>query len=60
MLYTMVLAAVLVVPVRLGGYGHVFAVASSTLARHSPPASIILRPAQLMSSLARPWDRPWL
>jgi solute:Na+ symporter, SSS family len=49
MLYIMVLAAVLVIPARLGGYGHVFAVASSTLARHSPPASIILRPAQFMS-----------
>jgi SSS family solute:Na+ symporter len=49
MLYTMVLAAVIVIPARLGGYGHVFAVASSTLARHSPPASIILRPAQFMS-----------
>ncbi len=49
MLYIMVLAAVLVIPVRLGGYGHVFAVASSTLARHTPPASIILQPAQFMS-----------
>src|SRR5271156_945511 len=49
MLYIMVLAAVLIIPARLGGYGHVFAVASSTLARHSPPSSIILRPAQFMS-----------
>jgi len=49
MLYIMVLAAVLVIPAHLGGYGHVFAVASSTLARHSPPASIILRRAQFMS-----------
>ena len=49
MLYIMVLAAVIIIPARLGGYGHVFAVASSTLARHSPPASIILRPAQFMS-----------
>jgi solute:Na+ symporter, SSS family len=49
MLYIMVLAAVLIIPTRLGGYGHVFAVASSTLAQHSPPASIILRPAQFMS-----------
>src|ERR1700722_12599763 len=48
-LYIMVLAAVFVIPARLGGYGHVFAVASSTLAQHSPPASIILRPAQFMS-----------
>ncbi len=49
MLYVMVLAAVLIVPARLGGYGHVFSIASSTLALHSPPASIILRPAQYMS-----------
>src|SRR5271156_1904299 len=49
MLYIMVLAAVLVIPTRLGGYGHVFAIASTTLAQHSPPASIILRPAQYTS-----------
>jgi solute:Na+ symporter, SSS family len=49
MLYIMVLAAVVVIPARLGGYGHVFAVASSTLSQHSPPASIILRPPQFMS-----------
>ena len=49
MLYVMVLAAVIIIPARLGGYGHVFSIASSTLARHSPPASIILRPAQYMS-----------
>jgi SSS family solute:Na+ symporter len=49
MLYIMVLAAVVIIPLRLGGYGHVFAVASSTLAQHSPPASIILRPAQYTS-----------
>jgi solute:Na+ symporter, SSS family len=49
MLYIMVLAAILVIPARLGGYGHVFAVAASNLAQHSPPASIILRPPQFMS-----------
>jgi solute:Na+ symporter, SSS family len=49
MLYVMVLAAVLVIPAQLGGYGHVFAAASARLAQHSPPASIILRPAQFMS-----------
>jgi SSS family solute:Na+ symporter len=49
MLYVMVLAAVVIIPLRLGGYGHVFAVASTTLAQHSPPASIILRPAQYAS-----------
>jgi SSS family solute:Na+ symporter len=46
MLYVMVLAAVIILPLRLGGYAHVFAVASTSLAQHSPPASIILRPAQ--------------
>jgi SSS family solute:Na+ symporter len=49
MLYIMVGAAVLVIPARLGGYGHVFAVAASTLAQHSPPGSVILRPAQYLS-----------
>ncbi len=49
MLYVMVLASVLIIPTRLGGYGHVFAVASATLAQHTPPASIILRPTQYMS-----------
>jgi solute:Na+ symporter, SSS family len=49
MLYIMVLAAVLIVPLHLGGYGHVFSTAASTLAAHRPPASIILRPAQYMS-----------
>jgi solute:Na+ symporter, SSS family len=49
MLYIMVIAAVVVVPARLGGYGHVFSIASASLGRHSPPASIILRPAQFMS-----------
>src|ERR1700743_3078138 len=49
MLFIMGLGAVVVVPARLGGYGQVFAVASSTLAQHTPPASIILRPTQFMS-----------
>jgi solute:Na+ symporter, SSS family len=49
MLYVMVLAAVIIIPARLGGYGHVFSSAASTLARHSPPVSIILRPGQYLS-----------
>jgi SSS family solute:Na+ symporter len=54
MLYIMVLAAVLVIPARLGGYGHIFTAASASLAGHTPPASIILRPTQYLaySSLA--------
>jgi SSS family solute:Na+ symporter len=49
MLYIMVLATVLILPGHLGGYSHIFSVASTTLARHTPPASIILRPAQYLS-----------
>ena len=49
MLYIMVLAAVMFIPLHLGGYGHIFAVASASLAHHSPPASIILRPGQFTS-----------
>jgi solute:Na+ symporter, SSS family len=49
MLYVMVAAAVVMIPARLGGYAHVFAVAASTLGRHSPPGSIILRPGQYLS-----------
>src|SRR5580658_544945 len=49
MLYIMVLATVVILPAHLGGYAHIFSVASSALAAQSPPASIILRPAQFMS-----------
>jgi solute:Na+ symporter, SSS family len=54
MLYIMVLAAVVILPTRLGGFAHIFSVAASTLAQHTPPASIVLRPAQYWgySSLA--------
>src|SRR6201996_2820644 len=43
MLYVMVLVSIVVIPARLGGYGHVFAIASATLAQHAPPGSVILR-----------------
>jgi solute:Na+ symporter, SSS family len=49
MLYIMVIAAVVVLPAKLGGYGHIFAVANATLATHKPVASTILKPAQYMS-----------
>jgi SSS family solute:Na+ symporter len=47
MLYIMVLAAVVILPAKLGGYGHIFATASTSLAAHK--ASIILRPPQYWS-----------
>jgi solute:Na+ symporter, SSS family len=49
MLYIMVLAAVIVIPAKLGGYGHIFAVAGASLATHKPAASVILRPPQYLS-----------
>ncbi len=54
MLYIMVLAALILLPLKLGGYAHVFAAANHALAAHAPPASVFLRPAQYAgySSLA--------
>lgn len=49
MLYIMVLAAILLLPAKLGGYGHIFSAAGAALAAHKPPASIILKPPQYLS-----------
>jgi SSS family solute:Na+ symporter len=48
MLYVMVIAAVVVIPIKLGGYAHVFEVANQTLAMHHPAGSIFLRPGQFL------------
>ena len=48
MLYIMVAAAVIILPIKLGGYAHIFAVASQQLALRKPPASIFLRPQQFL------------
>src|ERR1700761_5842378 len=49
MLYIMVIAAVIIIPAKLGGYGAVFANAAHALSQHKPPASIVLRPTQYWS-----------
>jgi SSS family solute:Na+ symporter len=49
MLYIMVIAAVIVIPMKLGGYGAIFASAAHSLAHQTPPASILLRPSQYWS-----------
>ena len=49
MLYVMVAAAIVILPAKLGGYGHIFQTAGAALAQHTPPGSIILRPAQYLS-----------
>ena len=48
MLYAMVLAAVILLPLKLGGYAHIFSVANAALAAHTPAGSILLRPPQLL------------
>jgi solute:Na+ symporter, SSS family len=49
MLYIMVIAAVIVIPAKLGGYGHIFATAGAALKTHTPPGSLILPPSQYLS-----------
>ena len=48
MLGVMVLAAVILLPIKLGGYARVFELASHALATHTPPASIYLKPGQYL------------
>ncbi len=48
MLYVMVIAAVVVIPIKLGGFAHVFEAANSALMRHTPPATIHLRQGQFL------------
>ncbi|WP_348268304.1 sodium:solute symporter [Edaphobacter paludis] len=49
MLYVMVLAALILLPLKLGGYAHIFELASHALATHTPAASIYLKPGQYMA-----------
>jgi SSS family solute:Na+ symporter len=48
MLYIMVAAAVVVVPLKLGGYAHVFAAAGAALKTHTPAGSLLLAPKQYL------------
>ncbi len=48
MLYIMVIAAVVIIPLKLGGYAHIFAAAGVGLAKHTPPASLLLQTKQYL------------
>jgi solute:Na+ symporter, SSS family len=48
MLYVMVIAAVVILPIKLGGYARVFQLANAALATHTPAASIYLKPQQYL------------
>jgi solute:Na+ symporter, SSS family len=46
LIYLTVIVAVIVIPAKLGGYGHVFAAASAAMASRPNPTSLLLTPAQ--------------
>jgi SSS family solute:Na+ symporter len=48
MLYIMVLAAIIIIPIKLGGYARVFQLANQALATHTPAATIFLKPGQFL------------
>jgi SSS family solute:Na+ symporter len=48
MLYVMVLAALIYIPIRLGGYAQVFETANRLLGTHSPAAMIYLKQGQFL------------
>src|SRR6202789_1255979 len=48
MLYVMVLAALIILPIKLGGYARVFELANQALGTHHPAATIYLRQGQFL------------
>src|SRR3979490_1532805 len=48
MLYVMVLAALIYIPIRLGGYARVFETANQLLAHHTPAATVYLKRGQFL------------
>jgi solute:Na+ symporter, SSS family len=48
MIYITVIAAVIIIPIKLGGFGHIFSAASAVLATHKPPGGVNLGPAGYM------------
>ncbi len=49
MIYITILAVIIVVPMKLGGFGHIFDEASKQLATHNPPGALILPPSAFMA-----------
>jgi SSS family solute:Na+ symporter len=45
LIYITVIVAVIVIPLKLGGFGHIFAAAQAALAAHPKPGSILISPA---------------
>jgi solute:Na+ symporter, SSS family len=49
MLYVMVLAALIFIPIKLGGYARVFEMANQLLSHHTPAATIYLKQGQFLA-----------
>jgi len=46
MIYITVIVAIIVIPVKLGGFGKIFSSAKAALATHTPPGAFVATPAQ--------------
>lgn len=46
LLYVTIIAAVVIIPAKLGGWGHIFDAAQKALATHNPPGRLLLAPSQ--------------
>jgi SSS family solute:Na+ symporter len=44
MIYITVLAAIIVIPIKLGGFGNIFHAAATALPHHKPPGSLVIGP----------------
>lgn len=46
MIYITAIAAVIIIPIKLGGFGHIFGAAKAALATHTPPGAFVATPHQ--------------
>jgi solute:Na+ symporter, SSS family len=49
LIYLTVIVAVIVIPIQLGGWGHIFQAAGVALPKHTPPGALLLKPTQFFS-----------
>ena len=59
MIYIVVLAAVVLVPAKLGGYAAVFQAADSAFAAKGGSTGLLLQPAQMLPYATLAWARHW-
>jgi hypothetical protein len=59
MIYITVLVAIVYIPAKLGGWGHIFDAAGQALPHHSPPGSLILATSSLSPISPWPSAPPW-